>query len=44
MWASKLLVSDKAYDQFMKLLKKFRKDQVEAVVDKIDFFQLNKYH
>ena len=38
MWTIKLLVSDKAYDQFLKLLKKFRKDQLEAVVDKIDFF------
>ena len=40
MRAIKLLVSDDAYYQLIKKKKKFRKDQLEAVVDKIDFFSV----
>ena len=43
MRAIKLLVSDEAYDQFMKLLKKFRKDQVEVVADEKSFQEAKSY-
>ena len=43
MRAIKLLISDEAYDQFRKLLKKFRKDQVEVVVDEKSFQEATSY-
>jgi len=43
MRAIKLLVSDEAYDQFMKLLKKFRKDQVEVLADEKSFQEAKSY-
>jgi len=41
--AIKLLISDEAYDQFMKLLEKFRKDQIEVVADEKSFQEAKSY-
>ena len=43
MRAIKLLISDEAYDQFRKLLEKFRKDQVEVVADEKSFQEAKSY-